>query len=173
MATTITCVSCGFENTAPLVDERCASCGARVHFGSDVTSPAGYRQSGFDFVWFGVSVLVMAILTGAILVGVPRVVPVFDFEGSVGMALALPVWFAGGLLVGLISPGRTFVEPVVATLLIAVPTAFLLHAGQTVRTMPPFLYVLFSALGLLCALIGSYAGERLQLGAPAAADLKD
>ena len=34
----------------------------------------------------------------------------------------------------------------------------------TVRTMPAFMYVLFSALGVLFTLIGSYVGERIQLG---------
>jgi drug/metabolite transporter (DMT)-like permease len=70
----------------------------------------------------------------------------------------------GGLLIGLISPGRTYIEPMVAVFLIAVPTAFILHLNQTVKTMPAFMYVLMSALGVLFTLIGSYLGERIQLG---------
>jgi hypothetical protein len=80
------------------------------------------------------------------------------------MLVAIPVWFVGGLLVGLISPGRTFLEPVLAVLLVAIPTALSLYSGQTVRTMPAFMYVLFSALGMLFALVGAYAGERIQTG---------
>jgi drug/metabolite transporter (DMT)-like permease len=68
------------------------------------------------------------------------------------------------MLVGLISPGKTFLEPVVATFLVAMPTAFMLFQGQTVKTMPAFMYVLMSALGVLFSLIGSYAGERVQVG---------
>jgi hypothetical protein len=68
--------------------------------------------------------------------------------------------------VGLISPGKTFIEPVVATFLIAMPTAFLLFQSQTVKTMPAFRYVLMSALGVLFALIGAYVGERIQMGPP-------
>jgi drug/metabolite transporter (DMT)-like permease len=70
------------------------------------------------------------------------------------------------MLVGLISPGRTFIEPVVATFLVAMPTAFLLYQSQTVKTMPVFMYVLMSALGVLFTLIGSYVGERVQMGPP-------
>jgi hypothetical protein len=78
--------------------------------------------------------------------------------------LVIPIWFVTGMLIGLISPGRTVLEPVVATFLVAMPTAFLLFNGQTVKVMPAFMYVLMSALGILFALIGSYVGERIQVG---------
>jgi hypothetical protein len=64
----------------------------------------------------------------------------------------------------LISPGRTFVEPVAGAFLVALPTAFLLFDDQTVKIMPAFMYVLFSALGLLFTLVGAYVGERIQMG---------
>jgi hypothetical protein len=96
----------------------------------------------------------------------PMVIPAFDFEGSAGMLVSIPVWCIAGVLVGLISPGKTFIEPVVATFLIAMPTAFLLFQSQTVKTMPAFMYVLMSALGVLFALIGAYVGERIQMGPP-------
>ncbi len=167
----IICPSCGVKNWASSRAARCASCGGPL--GGLVEEPATeeghYQQRGFNFLWFLISVVVMAVLTLAILVGLPRLVPVFDFEGSAGMLLSIPIWFFGGLLVGLISPGRTFAEPATAVLFVAAPTAFLLHQGQTVKTMPTFLYVLFSALGILFALVGAYAGERIQLGEPPAA----
>jgi drug/metabolite transporter (DMT)-like permease len=70
------------------------------------------------------------------------------------------------MLVGLISPGRTFIEPVAAAFLIAIPTAFFLYTDQTVKTMPAFMYVLMSALGVLFTLVGSFVGERIQMGPP-------
>lgn len=124
------------------------------------------RQDRFSFLWLLVSLLVTAMLTAAIVVGLPMVARVFDFEGSAGMLVAIPVWFASGLLVGLISPGRTFVEPACATALVAAPTILFLIRSETVKTMPLFLYVLFAALGIFFALIGSVAGERLQMGPP-------
>ncbi len=167
----VVCPSCGFVNALPLTGHRCVSCGTRIEAGGR----AGMRrdevehhggQESFNFLWFGASLVVMGVLTAAIVVGLPMVVPLFDFEGSAGMTVAIPVWFAGGLLVGLIAPGGRFVEPVAAAFLVALPTAFFLYQGQTVKTMPAFMYVLMSALGVLFALIGAFMGERLQLGPP-------
>lgn len=163
----IVCPSCGFQNTPPLANDRCVSCGARVDDAavSAAAMQAGrYQQQSFSLSWFGIAIAVMLALTGAIVIGLPQVIPLFDFEGYAGMMMAIPVWTLGGMLVGLISPGRTFVEPVAAAFLVALPTAFILFQGQTVKTMPAFMYVLFSALGLLFTLIGAYAGERIQMG---------
>jgi cation transport ATPase len=167
----IICPSCGFKNTAPLPNNRCVSCGAKIDDLKRVLSrqeelERRYQQEGFSPLWFGVSLVVMGVLTAAIVMGLPMVVPAFDFEGSAGMIMAIPVWFVAGLLVGLISPGKTFIEPVVASFLIAIPTAFLLFRSQTVKTMPAFMYVLMGALGVLFTLIGAYLGERIQMGPP-------
>ncbi len=172
----IICPSCGFKNNSPLPNNRCVSCGAKVEDLKRVMSrqeelERRYQQEGFGLMWFGIALVIQGVLTAAIVMGLPMVVPAFDFEGSAGMLIAIPVWFIGGLLIGLISPGRTFVEPVVAAFLVAIPTAFLLLRGQTVKTMPWWMYVLMSALGVFFTLIGSYVGERVQMGpAPKAAD---
>lgn len=169
---TIICPSCGFKNQSPLPNERCVSCGSKIEELSQGGGPtltdntSRYQQQTFNVAWFGIAIGIMVVMTGAIVLGLPRVVPVFDFEGSAGMMVAIPVWFIGGMLVGLISPGRTFMEPVAAVFLVALPTAFVLHDSQTVKTMPVFMYVLFSALGVLFTLIGAYAGERIQMGPP-------
>jgi hypothetical protein len=162
------CPMCGAANSLGAVGERCASCGSRF---TETKRPTrhddperNYHQEGFSASWCGISLGVVSILTAAVVVGLPMVVPAFDFEGSAGMLLAIPVWFVSGMLIGLISPGRTVLEPVVATFLVAMPTAFLLFTGQTVKMMPAFMYVLMSALGVLFSLIGSYVGERIQIG---------
>jgi drug/metabolite transporter (DMT)-like permease len=54
----------------------------------------------------------------------------------------------------------------VAVFLVAIPTVLILYSGQTVKTMPAFMYALLSALGVLFTLIGSYVGERIQMGPP-------
>ena len=125
-----------------------------------------YQQEGFSLTWMLISLIVQGVLTAALVIGLPMVVTLFDFEGGNGMLVTIPVWFLGGLLVGLISPGRTFIEPAVASLLVAIPTTFLLIQSQTVRTMPLFLYLIFAGIGILLALIGAYIGERIQLGPP-------
>lgn len=170
-ANRIICQSCGFSNTLPLPNNRCVSCGAKVE---DVRRASTrqedlekrYQQEGFSLVWFGASLGIMIVMTLALVMGLPIVIPPLDFEGSAGMFVAIPVWFVGGMLVGLISPGRTFIEPMVAVFLVALPTAFLLYMNQTVKTMPAFMYVLMSVLGVLFTLIGSYVGERVQTGPP-------
>ncbi len=168
---TIHCPSCGFRNTAPLANQRCVSCGAKIdEFRRSMSRQEElerrYQQEGFSLLWFVVSLGITAILTTAVVIGLPLVVPMFDFEGSAGMVVAIPVWFAGGVLVGLVSPGRTFIEPVAATFLVALPTAFWLFRTQTVKTLPLFMYALLAVVGVLFTLVGSYVGERIQLGAP-------
>ncbi len=171
------CPSCGALNSSTAAGQSCASCGAKLSESrpSRYEDPdrAHHHQEGFSVTWCGISLGVVGILTAAVVIGLPMVVPVFDFEGSAGMMLAIPVWFVSGMLVGLISPGRTVAEPVLATFLVAMPTAFLLFTGQTVKTMPAFMYVLMSALGVLFAMIGSYAGERIQVGPSSSSPAND
>lgn len=106
------------------------------------------------------------VLTAAIVVGLPMVVSKLDFEGRYGMMIALPVWFVGGVLLGMISPGKRVLEPVIATLLVAGPTVWHLMRTQTVRTLPLFMYVILAFIGILFTMIGSYLGERIQMGPP-------
>jgi hypothetical protein len=167
----IRCPSCGFQNTPPLPGNRCVSCGARMEelrrtLSRQEELDRRYQQEGFSPLWLAVSIVIMGVLTAALVFGLPTVVPALDFEGSAGMVVAIPVWFVGGMLVGLVSPGKIFVEPVVAVFLIAIPTALFLYRGQTVKTMPYFMYVLMSLLGALFTLIGAYLGERVQMGPP-------
>ena len=168
---TALCPSCGFRNALPLPNNRCISCGAKVDdlrrsISRQEELERRYQQGGFSPTWFAISTIITSVLTAAIVMGLPMVVPLFDFEGSAGMLVSIPVWFFSGVLVGLISPGRTFIEPVVATFLVAMPTAFVLFENQTVKNMPAFMYVLMSALGVMFTLIGTYIGERIQLGPP-------
>ena len=118
-ANKILCPSCGFQNTAPLANNRCVSCGAKVEelkrqLTRQEELERRYQQEGFSLQWFGVSLAIIVVMTAALVMGLPMVIPALDFEGSAGMLVAIPVWFLGGLLIGLISPGRTFIEPVVA-----------------------------------------------------------
>ncbi len=167
----VICPSCGFGKNPPGAT-RCASCGATME---DISKSKRsreeelerrYQQEGISVQWLGIAFLVQGVLTAALIFGLPMVLPFLDFEGQNGMLVCIPVWFTGGLLVGMISPGRTFIEPSVAAMLVAIPTTFLLIQSQTVRTMPLFLYLIFAGIGILLTLIGSYIGERIQLGPP-------
>ena len=169
------CPSCGHKN--PATAQRCASCGSAMEELKAIHSEERererrYQQDGFSVTWAFVAIVVQFVLTVAVIFAMPKAVPTVDFEGYHGMSLTIPIWFVGGFLVGLISPGRTFIEPVVASLIIAFPTVFYLYngifgmmgSGQTVRTMPWFMYAIMAALGVMFTLIGAYTGERVQLG---------
>jgi hypothetical protein len=167
----VVCPNCGFKNTPVPANHRCGSCGAKMEALSRQRSreeelERRYQQEGFSLSWLVISVLVQGVLTAALVIGLPMVVTLLDFEGSNGMLITIPVWFLGGLLVGLISPGRTFIEPVVASFCTAIPTVFYLVRTQTVRSMPTFMYMIMAAIGVMFTLIGSYIGERIQLGPP-------
>lgn len=139
------------------------------HRSSRSESDGGYSRrssGGFSIVWAGIALVVQVVLTAAIVVGLPMVVPALDFEGRYGMMVALPVWFVGGILLGLISPGKRIGEPVLATLVVAGPTIWHLIRSQTVRTMPFFMYVILAFIGIMFTLIGSHLGERIQMGPP-------
>jgi hypothetical protein len=167
----VACPSCGFAKNPP-GSVRCGSCGAKIEaMGKGVRSreeelERRYQQEGVSIQWLFIAIAVQGVLTAALVFGLPRIVTLLDFEGGNGMIMCVPVWFLGGLLVGMISPGRTFIEPMVASFVIAIPTTFLLVQSQTVRTMPTFLYVIMSAIGVMFTLIGAYIGERIQLGPP-------
>jgi hypothetical protein len=167
----VVCPSCGFQKNPP-GSARCVSCGAKIDDvgkakrSRDEEATRRYQQEGVSISWLLIAFLVQGVLTAALIFGLPMVLTILDFEGQNGMLMCVPVWFLGGLLVGMISPGRTFIEPAVASLLVAIPTTFLLIQSQTVRTMPLFLYLIFAAIGILLTLIGAYIGERIQLGPP-------
>lgn len=125
------------------------------------------HRHGFSIVWTLLSVIVQLTLTAAVVIGLPMVMHSLDLEGSHGIYTCVAIWFVGGMLIGLISPGRTFVEPVIGAFVVAVPTVYYLVVTQTVRTMPTFMYVIIGIVGLLFAFVGAYSGERIQMGPPA------
>jgi hypothetical protein len=167
----VPCPSCGFQKNPP-GSVRCASCGSKIEeLGRSRRTreeelARRYQQEGVSVRWLAIAFMVQGVLTAALVFGLPMVLPMLDFEGQNGMLICIPVWFLGGLLVGMVSPGRTFIEPAIASLLVAIPTTFLLIQSQTVHTMPIFLYLIFAAIGILLTLIGAYMGERIQLGPP-------
>ncbi len=171
MAANVVCPSCGYK-TNPPGSSRCVSCGAKIEqIGKlqrtrEEELARRYQQEGVSMMWLGIALVVQAVLTAALVFGLPMVIPAIDFEGGNGMTICIPVWFVGGLLVGMISPGRTFIEPVVASFVVAIPTTYLLVQSQTVRTMPTFLYIIMAGIGVMFTLIGAYIGERIQLGPP-------
>ncbi|HEY4107213.1 MAG TPA: hypothetical protein VGM44_25110, partial [Polyangiaceae bacterium] len=80
VASKIICPSCGFSNTAPLANNRCVSCGAKIEdlkraLTRQEELERRYQQEGFSLLWFGVSIAIMAVMTAALVMGLPMVVP--------------------------------------------------------------------------------------------------
>ncbi|WP_437675532.1 hypothetical protein [Sorangium sp. So ce131] len=168
----IVCQACGANNASVTASGRCIACGARMDSprivrNSDFDRQRRYQQEGFSVLWCAIALVLQSVLTAALIGGLPMIVQQLDFEGSNGMTVSIPVWFIGGVLLGMISPGKTFLEPVVASFIVAIPTVFYLLQSQTVRTMPLFMYVIMALIGVLFTLIGAYLGERIQMGPPA------
>lgn len=171
MAKAVACPHCGFTQNPPNA-VRCASCGAKMDsLGRGARSreeelERRYQQEGLNLRWMFIALAIQVVLTAALVFGLPTIISALDFEGGNGMIICIPVWFLGGLLIGMISPGRTFIEPVIASFIVAIPTTFVLVQNQTVRMIPTFLYVIMASIGVLFTLVGAYIGERIQLGPP-------
>src|SRR5690606_12230015 len=93
----IICPSCGWKHTPPIPNNRCVSCGAKIEdlrraLNRQEELERRYQQEGFSLAWFAISIGIMTVLTAALVMGLPEVVPALDFEGSAGMLVSLPVW---------------------------------------------------------------------------------
>src|SRR5688572_24796295 len=125
-ATEIVCPMCGFKNAANVA--RCVSCGAKVDqlSASDYTDDEAYarrhQQEGFEWKWAFLSAMIYLTLQAIILIGLQFVIPSYDPIGLNGLLISVAVWFVGGIMVGAVSPGKTFMEPAVGALFAVVPT---------------------------------------------------
>src|SRR5581483_7827994 len=94
----VVCASCGFNKNPP-GSVRCASCGAKIEdAGKSKRSREDelarrYQQEGVSVQWLLIAFLVQAVLTAALVFGLPMVLPMLDFEGQNGMLVCIPVWF--------------------------------------------------------------------------------
>lgn len=163
----ITCPVCGFGN--PANSERCRSCGAKVealvaNYTSDELEARRYQQEGFEWKWAMIACGVYLVLQAVILVAGPMAVATFDPQGLPGLMISAVVWFIGGIAVGLISPGKTFVEPAAGAMLAVPPTIAYLALTTPAGFQPSMMaYIIFSLLGVMVALFGAFLGERIQM----------
>jgi len=165
----ITCPMCGFKN--PADRERCQSCGARVEalassHGDDDAHARRYQQEDFEWKWALIATAVFSALQGLILGVIPLAVRTFDPQGLPGLMLSVPVAFVGGVVMGAISPGKTFVEPAVGAMLASVPMIAIISAITPDGAFQPTLlaYVICATMGIMMALFGAFLGEKIQMG---------
>lgn len=175
---TISCHVCGFKNAENA--ERCVSCGAKLEglnaeYSAEDLARRRNQQETFQPKWVGISFGIYMVLQAIVLGLVPQVIHMFDPQGVPGIAVSAGMWFLGGIMVGWISPGKTFFEPAVGAILAVFPTvAYLMWAtpqvpadriaqlgtGFQASTMT---YVVGGMVGVMVALFGAFLGERLQV----------
>lgn len=160
------CAVCGAAN--PSGTERCASCGARIEtYALELTAEEERerenQQEGFDWKWVFLSFATYMALQGIVLGALPLVISAYDPQGLPGLLISSVIWFVGAMAIGLISPGRTFVEPAVGALLAVPPTiAYLMWIADVYR-LSLVANLVMCILGVMTTLFGALLGERLQM----------
>ena len=164
----ITCPMCGFKN--PESVERCRSCGAKVEaiastYSDEEAHARRYQQDHFELKWALRAAGVYLLAQTVILVGLPLVISSFDPQGLPGLLISVIVWFLGGILVGVISPGKTYVEPAVGAMIAVIPTVSYLAMTTPEGFQPTLLaYIVTALLGVMISLFGAFVGEKVQMG---------
>jgi hypothetical protein len=169
MADNVTCQVCGFSNQASAA--RCVSCGAKLEAlgAGDYTEEEAlarrFEQESFEWKWTGISVGVYVVLQAIALVLLPLLISSFDPQGMAGLGISVGIWFVGGIVMGVISPGRTFLEPAVGAAIAALPTISYQMMVTPDGFEPSILaYVIGGLLGVMISLFGAFIGERIQMG---------
>ncbi|MEZ4254279.1 MAG: zinc ribbon domain-containing protein [Polyangiales bacterium] len=162
----IVCPVCGAKNKPDT--ERCTSCGARLERLSSVGLSQEelyadrYQQHGFVWKWVFTSFGIYMALQVVTLMILPLVISTYDPQGLAGLAISAAVWFVGGGIVGFISPGKTFFEPVVGAMLAVGPTIVYLIQVSEVYPITLLSAVVSAALGVMITLFGAFIGEYAQ-----------
>jgi hypothetical protein len=172
----ITCPVCGFKN--PSDQERCRSCGAKVEalgsaYSAEEQYARRYQQDDFEWKWALLAAGVLCVLQAFVLGLLPMVISSFDPQGLAGLMLSVPIFFFGGIGLGALSPGKTFVEPAAGAMMAVVPTLAIVSARTPEGFEATLLaYVVCAAMGVMTALFGAFVGERIQMNAPSPATKK-
>ena len=169
MADTLTCPMCGFENQTGIV--RCVSCGAKMEaFGAgeyteEEALSRRFEQDSFEWKWAGIACGIYLALQLVVLVVLPLIISAYDPQGLAGLGLSVVIWFIGGIVMGFISPGKTFLEPAVGAAIAALPTIAYLKAITPEGFEPSLLaYIVTGMMGIMISLFGAFIGERAQMG---------
>lgn len=162
----IVCHVCGAKNKSETL--RCMSCGAKlesvsVEYTAEEEAARQNQQTGFSPVWIVVSFVIYLVLQGIFLVGLDLALDAYDPQGFWGLVISIPIWFVGGIIVGRLSPGRTFIEPMIGAILACIPTVAYIMWITAEGFMPSMLeLVMLGGMGVMISLFGAFLGEKLQ-----------
>ena len=163
----ITCPMCGFKNRADA--GRCRSCGAKVEalsalYTAEEEQKKLYQQEDFEWKWALVASGIYLVAQGLVLGLLPLLIFRFDPQGGQALLVSMVVWFCGGIVVGVISPGKTFLEPAVGASLAVLPTIAFVAFTTPSGFQPTILaYIVGGLLGVMLALVGAFVGEKIQM----------
>ncbi|MDW8246461.1 MAG: zinc finger Ran-binding domain-containing protein [Sandaracinaceae bacterium] len=162
----LVCHVCGFQNQPGT--KRCISCGARleqieVQYTATEAARKRNQQEGFSPIWVLVSMGIYLLLQAFFIALLPLVIPSYDPQGFPGLALSILIWFIGGIAVGFVSPGKTFLEPAAGALIAVVPTIVYLRSITPDGFEPSMVaYVVGGGMGVMISLFGAFVGESVQ-----------
>ena len=163
----IICSVCGAQN--PANKSRCDACGAKIESLSSLDLSAEekqakrYQQDGFSWLWVVVAFMIYITLQAIALAALPLVIDSYDPQGLWGLLISAGIWFIGGIVVGAVSPGKTFIEPSVGAAIAVLPTiAWLMYISDWAE-LSLISYIIFGALGVMMTLIGALIGEKIQI----------
>jgi len=162
----IVCHVCGAKNKSETL--RCMSCGAKlesvsVEYTAEEEAARQNQQTGFSPVWIVISFAIYLVLQGIFLVGLDVALDAYDPQGFWGLVISIPIWFVGGIIVGRLSPGRTFIEPAIGAILACIPTVAYIMWITADGFMPGMLELLIlGGMGVMISLFGAFLGEKLQ-----------
>jgi hypothetical protein len=167
----IVCHVCGFKNAADAA--RCVSCGAKLEsvqadYSTEEEAARKNQQAGFEVKWVLAACAIYFVFQAIALAVLPAVVPAYDpFQNVWGILISSLTWFVGGIVVGLVSPGRTFLEPAVAAVVAVIPTiAYLMWRtpGEPGDGFDPSImaYTVGGLIGVMVSLFGAFIGEKIQ-----------
>lgn len=165
MSQDVACTVCGADNNSEV--ERCSSCGARLElFEGSLTEEEAWarrhQQEGFEWKWVGISCAIFMVMQALALVALPIALPNYDPQGLPGIVITAGIWFIGSALIGMISPGRTFLEPTVGAILVIAPTMFWLERMDEIYQLSSGTYIAAGLLSIMIALFGAFFGEMIQ-----------
>ncbi len=122
----------------------------------DQAGQSKFLQSGFVWKWALVAFAVFAATQ------VPSVL-FWKLETWTALGVGGAGWLVGGLVIAMVSPGRTILEPAVGALFAAVSTlVYLILADSQFEGGHVNEYLLGTVAGFALALAGAYLGEAVQ-----------
>lgn len=164
---TIVCTVCGAKNEPQ--HSRCQSCGAKLdpigarELSAEEEFARRHQQDTFEWKWVAISAVVYGLMAAVALIALPMVIDAYEPQGFKALLIAAGIWFIGGALIALVSPGKTFLEPTVGALVAVVPTLAWIHQISDIEPLSMLGSVVGGALGVMLTLMGGFMGEWIQM----------